>query len=96
MDLGLGLDLSGNSVQVSPSLAGQPPPTVGILLHQLESLQGLQGLPGHTSGSLAPVRGSTAVALTDAVDFADGGDTNWGPEGRYRLRYPERRARGLT
>ena len=80
MDLGLGLDLSSNSVQVSPALAGQPPPAVGILLHELESLQSLESLPSHATGSLDPVRRSAAVALADAVDFADGGDADWRPE----------------
>ena len=77
---GLGLQLSSNPVQVSSPLAGQPPPTVGVLLHELQSLQGLESLPGDTAGSLAPVRRSAAVALADAVDLADGGDTDWRPE----------------
>ena len=81
MGPGLGLQLSSNSVQVSSPLAGQPPPTVGILLHQLQSLQGLQSLPGQTAGSLAPVRRRASVALADAVDLADGGDADRRPGG---------------
>ena len=76
---GLSLDLSSNSVQVTSALAGQPPPAVGILLHELQTLQGLESLPGQTTGSPAPVGGRAAVALADAVDLTDGGDTDWRP-----------------
>ena len=37
----LGLDLSGDPVQVAPALAGQPAPAVGVLLNNLQTLQSL-------------------------------------------------------
>ena len=82
LDPGLGLDLSSNSVQVSPALAGEPPASVGILLHELETLEGLESLPGQAACSPAPVGGGAPVALADAVDLADGGHSDWGPGGR--------------
>ena len=37
----LGLDLSGDPVQVAPALAGQTAPAVGVLLNNLQTLQSL-------------------------------------------------------
>ena len=85
MGPGLSLQLSSNPVQVSSPLAGQPSATIGVLLHQLESLQGLESLPGQTAGSPAPVRGRAPIALADAIDLADGGDTDWRPEWYRRI-----------
>ena len=37
----LGLDLSGDPVQVAPALAGQTAPAVSVLLNNLQTLQSL-------------------------------------------------------
>merc|ERR1712157_306369 len=76
----LGLDLSGDPVQVAPALAGQPAPAVRVLLTHLQTLQSLQSFPGETAGPPDPVRGLAAVALADAVYLADGGHSHGGPD----------------
>ncbi len=59
----LALDLRGDAVQVPPALGRHPAAAVGVLLHPLELLQGLQALAGHGAGAAAPVgRGATVVA----------------------------------
>ena len=56
------LTLNCNSVQISAA-------TIGVLLGELQTLQGLQ----------SPVGGGGAVVLTDSVDLADSGNSHWRP-----------------
>merc|ERR1719270_3191474 len=72
LDTGLGLDLSGNSVQVSSSLTGQPSASILVLFDNLQSLQSLKGFASQTSGTSDPMRRLASVALTDSVNLSDG------------------------
>ena len=48
---GLGLDLSGNTIQISSSLAGQSSATILVLLNNFQSLKSLQ-----KSNSINPIQ----------------------------------------
>ena len=61
----LGLDLRGDAVQIPAALRGETTAAVGVLLHPLQGLQGLQALAGDRAGTAAPVRGGGAVVLAD-------------------------------
>merc|ERR1719192_527113 len=80
LDTGLGLDLSGNTVQVSSSLTGQSSASILVLFDNLQSLQSLKGLASQSSGASDPMRRLASVALTDSVNLSDGGNSDWGPD----------------
>ena len=54
-------DLGGDAVKITSTLGGQPSATVGVLLHHLELLQGLEGLASDGTGTGDPVAGEGAV-----------------------------------
>ena len=81
----LDLELGSSSVQISAALAGESAATIGVLLGELQTLQGLQSFPGNATVTTGPVRGREAVVLTDSVDLADSGNSNWRP-GKISLR----------
>merc|ERR1719411_1834398 len=76
---GLGLDLSGNAIQISSSLTGQSSAPILVLLNNFQSLKSLKGLASQTSGSSDPVRRLASVALADSIDLSDGGNSDWRP-----------------
>merc|ERR1719284_127420 len=77
---GLGLDLSGDAIQISSSLAGQSSATILVLLNNFQSLKSLKGLASQTSSSSDPVRRLASVALANSINLSDGGNSDWGPD----------------
>ena len=57
--------LNKPSVKDINYLAGEPPAPVGVLLHQLQLLQGLQSFPRNGTRSGTPVGGAAPVVLAD-------------------------------
>merc|ERR1719351_433395 len=77
---GLGLDLSGDAIQISSSLTGQPSATILVLLNNFQSLKSLKSLASQTSGSSDPVRRLASVALANSINLSDGGNSDWRPD----------------
>merc|ERR1711971_54015 len=70
------LQLGGDAIQITTTLAGKSSATVGVLIHQLETLQSLQSFPGHGPGASAPVRRSGPVDLADSLHTDRGPDVH--------------------
>ena len=56
-----GDDLGSDAIKVASTLRGKPSAAVGVLLHHLELLQGLEGLASDRTGAGNPVAGEGAV-----------------------------------
>ena len=65
-------NLSGDSVKIPTALGGETTSTVGVLLHNLQLLEGLERLAGNGAGSTAPMAGHGTVVTATSIDLADG------------------------
>ena len=70
------IHLAGDAVQVALSLSGDEAAALGVLLHQVQLLEGLQGLAVDGTGGVLVARGASTAALLAAVDEVEGADAD--------------------